>query len=99
MVVAADAKASGAIVSSSAQPARAYAVGQEIARDATLAEVHGDHVVLIVSGHRETLSFPEDHRVANEPVADQVDSGVAALRALMTASLDAPEKDAPGGGP
>jgi len=97
VVIAADATASGAIVSGPALPARAYTVGQEIAPDATLAEVHGDHVVLMVAGRRETLSFPEDRRAADQPAADQVDSGVAALRTLATGenagAAEAPAED------
>ena len=83
MVIAKGGEASGAILSGAGEPARAYAVGQEIAGDATLAEVHGDHVVLIVAGRRETLAFPET-RGAADPAAGQTDSGVAALRALTT---------------
>ena len=94
VVIASGAEASSAIVSGPGEPARAYAVGQEIAADATLAEVHGDHVVLIVAGRRETLSFPENRGEA-DPAAGQTDSGVAALRALATGEGDAAGDDAP----
>ena len=98
VVIARGAEASNAIVSGPGEPARAYAVGQEIAADATLAEVHRDHVVLIVAGQRETLSFPES-RGEPDPASGQTDSGAAALRALTTgdgdATGDAAGEDAP----
>ena len=94
VVIASGAEASSAIVSGPGEPARAYAVGQEIAQDATLAEVHGDHVVLIVAGRREALSFPENRGEA-DPAAGQTDSGVAALRAITTGEGEAAGDDAP----
>jgi general secretion pathway protein C len=84
VVIATDPEPSSAILSGASAPAQSYAVGQEIAPGAMLAEVHGDHVVLIVQGRRETLAFPD---ARPEPVAD---GGVADLRALVTGSEDAP---------
>jgi hypothetical protein len=93
VVLASDAEASSAIVSVPGEPARAYTVGQAIAQDAILAEVHGDHVMLTVAGRREVLSFPED-RAEPDPAAGQTGSGVAALRAQTTGGGDEAEDDA-----
>jgi hypothetical protein len=97
VVIATGAEASSAIVSGPGAPARPYAVGQEVAADATLAEVHADHVVLTVADRRESLSFPED-RDPNQDAATGTDSGVAALQALVTAPQDSAEDDAPAAG-
>jgi general secretion pathway protein C len=53
-----------------------FAVGQEVAPGATLAEVRGDRVVLLVDGAPETLEFPETRR--------DIDPGVAALQAVVS---------------
>jgi general secretion pathway protein C len=89
VVVATRPEGSGAIVAGGPGPVRTYAVGQEVAPGATLAEVHGDHVVLVVGDRRETLSFPERRDAAPVPAAPQ-ESGVDALRALVTGSGDEP---------
>lgn len=59
VVTSAASAGSSAIVSGEGQPARAYALGQELPGGATLVEVQGDHVVIETDGRRETLSFPE----------------------------------------
>lgn len=83
-------EASSAIISGAEAPARAYAVGQDITGSAALLEVHAGHVVLSVDGRRETLSFPQRRRAA-----PSVDSGVAALQALVTGQEPAPGEAAP----
>ncbi len=89
VVIAARPVASSAIISGPSGPARAYGVGQNITPAATLAEVGSDRVVLDVNGRRETLSFPEQRRRSGG------DSGVAALRALVTGTGDAPAPPPP----
>jgi general secretion pathway protein C len=84
VVLATGREPSSAILSSGAAPARAYLVGQEVMADATLAEVHGDHVVLIVDGRPLNLAFPEER---SEPAGD---SGVDALQALIADTGEAP---------
>jgi type II secretory pathway component PulC len=96
VVIAAEAEASGAIVSGPGQPTRANVVGQAVAPKPTLVEDHGDHVVLIVAGRRETLSF---RRAADQPAAEQTDRGVDALRTLVTVGADTAEDDALDEGP
>ena len=76
VVIAALPGASSAIVSSEAEPARVYLVGDAITDSATLEAVFSDHVVLRVEGNPETLSFPKPGSL---PVG-----GVDALRAPMT---------------
>lgn len=71
---------STAIVSpSSGGPAAAFAIGQEVAPGATLAEVRGDGIVLLVDGEIRALGFPE---TLPEAPAVQPDAGVAALEAV-----------------
>ena len=66
-VVIADApEASSAIVSGPSEPARAYAVGQEIAHGATLAEVHGDQVVLEVDGPPRDPVLPGERAAVSD---------------------------------
>lgn len=77
--------ASRAIVTGPEGPAASYAVGQEVAPGAILAEVRADQVVLLVDGARETLSFPERR--------DASGGGVAALRALVGAPAATPGAD------
>lgn len=77
VVISATPDLSSAIISSEAQPARTYRVGQTIVAEAVLVEVHGEQVVLDVGGRRETLSFPESRS------ARPRDRGVSALQALV----------------
>jgi general secretion pathway protein C len=84
VVIATGREPSSAILSSAAEPARAYMVGQEVMADATLAEVHGDHVVLLVDGRPLDLAFPAER---SEPSGD---SGVDALQALIADSGETP---------
>ncbi|MBA3323950.1 MAG: hypothetical protein H0T41_01270 [Rhodobacteraceae bacterium] len=83
VIIAGDPGASGAIVAGPDGPAQAYGIGQEVTATATLAEVHGDHVILMVDGRPETLSFPQ---------RDGMSTGVAAMRALVNAP-DAPASE------
>lgn len=85
VMIADDPADSGAIIAGPSEPARAYAIGEEVTPAATLAEVRGDHVVLLVDGRRETLSFPERSGVS---------AGVAAMRALVGAPAE-PDAEAP----
>jgi general secretion pathway protein C len=59
---------SAAIVSPASGPATVFAVGQEVAPGASLAEVHGDRIVLLIDGAPEILGFPEVHR-ETDPIA------------------------------
>ncbi|MEQ8483394.1 MAG: type II secretion system protein N [Pseudomonadales bacterium] len=56
--VADDADASAAIVSQRGRQGLLYAVGESVPGNATLVEVHNDHVVLRRGGTREALYFP-----------------------------------------
>ena len=76
VVIASDPKASTAILDGGIGTSRVYTVGDEVAPDATLEAVFVDHVVLMVGGRRETLSFPAsvaggyDPPPVPEPAAD-----------------------------
>jgi hypothetical protein len=86
VVIAEVPERSAAIVSPPSGPSEAYAVGQEVASGTTLVEIHGDRVVLLVDGRRETLGFPEARR--------EIDRGVSALQALVTdGATEAPAPD------
>ncbi len=56
---------SAAIVAQKGRAGILYAVGETLPGNATLAEVHADHIVLRRAGARETLTFPQisDNRV------------------------------------
>lgn len=47
-----------AIIAERGRQAETYAIGEEVPGNATLLEVHSDHVVLRRAGVRETLHFP-----------------------------------------
>ncbi len=69
VVIASDPKASTAILDGGIGTSRVYTVGDEVAPDATLEAVFVDHVVLMVGGRRETLSFPASVRRQLHPAA------------------------------
>lgn len=50
---------SAAIISQRGRPGLLYDVGEQVPGNATLVEVHPDHVVLRRAGVREALNFPE----------------------------------------
>lgn len=81
VVTSAASAGSSAIVSGEGQPARAYALGQELPGGATLVEVQGDHVVIETDGRRETLSFPERRRddLATDGDGDEDSTGDEAV--------------------
>lgn len=89
VVIAGQGQASRAILSGPAGPARAYAVGAEVAPGTILAAAEADRVTLATGDRRETLGFPQ--RRAAEATAAEPESGVDALRALVTGSEDEDE--------
>ena len=92
VVIATRPEGSSAIISTPDQPARAYAVGETVTPEASLADVQPDHVVLLVDGRSEILSFPKV-RTAGSATGN---SGAAALRALVTAGgAQGPEAEPP----
>ena len=73
VILANPARQSTALISESGGDLRAVAIGETLPGGAVLDAVAADHVVLLIGGRRETLSFPES----------QSSSGVAAIRAAI----------------
>jgi general secretion pathway protein C len=68
---------SAAIISQRGRPGLLYGVGDDLPGNATLVEVHDDHVVLRRAGVRESLRFPELSEIlaarARTPASDTPD--------------------------
>ncbi len=81
VVIAAGAP-SKAIIAGSSGAAQTYSAGDEVTPNATLREVHGDHVVLDIEGSEQSLAFPNaDRSIAQPPVEEESSEGVAELLA------------------
>ena len=57
VTIATPATGSRAIIRGGDGPVRGYLIGEAVSAAATLSEIAADHVVLLVDGRRETLSF------------------------------------------
>ena len=76
-IVADDPDSSVAIISQRGRQGERYRIGEEVPGNATLVEVHRDHVVLRRAGTRETLHFPEPgESLAARTVFEPADAGM-----------------------